>query len=303
MKTAVLAFSAALFAPGAYSWGLVGHATVGYVAQHYLDGAAKILTSHLLDGVPLANVASWADSFRYTDAGAFSAHLHYIDAHDQVPNKCGVKLERDCPPEGCIVTAIANYWIEVLTGRPVTQTSRILDDKLSKEERANALKFVVHFLGDITQPLHTENLDVGGNTITVTWGGNDAASKTNLHAVWDTKIVETLAGGSTLAAADTLSKSIITDIESGIYKDQKESWTSCGSIKRGTGCPKAWAQDANQFVCTNVLVDGADAVRGQDVSGAYYEKNVPIARQQLAKGGYRLGLWLNAIAKAEQKKC
>ncbi|KAF3910260.1 hypothetical protein ABW21_db0204868 [Orbilia brochopaga] len=290
MKTIGFALSAALFAPGAYSWGLVGHATVGYVAEHYLDGAAKILTSHLLNGARLAEVASWADSFRYTKAGAFSAPLHYIDAHDDVPHKCGVKLDRDCGPEGCIVTAIANY------------TSRVIDDKLSAEERSDALKFIIHFLGDITQPLHTENLDVGGNTITVTWGNNGASSKTNLHAIWDKNIVETLAGGTTITAAETFAKGIINDLEKGIYKDQKDDWNSCGSLKRGTACPKAWAQDANKFVCSNVLVNGVDAVKDHDVSGEYYKTNAPIARQQLAKGGYRLGQWLNSIAKAEQLK-
>ncbi|KAK6344404.1 hypothetical protein TWF696_008040 [Orbilia brochopaga] len=290
MKTSAFALSAAFFAPGAYSWGLVGHATVGYVAQHYLDGAAKIMTSHLLNGEPLANVASWADTFRYTKDGQFSAPLHYIDAHDDVPKKCGVKLDRDCGPEGCIVTAIANY------------TTRMLDDKLSKEERGDALKFIIHFLGDISQPLHTENLDVGGNTITVKWGTEGAASKTNLHSVWDRNIVETLAEGTTLAAAESLSKGIIEDLENGIYKDLKDGWTSCGSIKRGTGCPKAWAQDSNKYVCSNVLPNGADVLRDQDVSGEYYTANAPIARQQLAKGGYRLGKWLNSIAKAEQLK-
>jgi len=53
---------------------------------------------------------------------------------------------------------------------------------LPDEERQTALKFLIHFFGDITQPLHCEALDVGGNTIDVTWNG----ASTNLHAVWDT---------------------------------------------------------------------------------------------------------------------
>ncbi|EPS38936.1 hypothetical protein H072_7307 [Dactylellina haptotyla CBS 200.50] len=289
MKTAVLALSASLFAQGAYSWGAMGHATVGYIAQNYLDGAGKIFTSHLLGGASLASVASWADSYRYTDAGKFSASLHYIDAHDEVPHKCSVKLDRDCGEEGCIVTAIANY------------TDRALNDNLTLSERTDAVKFIIHFLGDITQPLHTENLDVGGNEISVFWGNGTA--KTNLHAAWDRSIPETLAGGSDDATAAKFAKGIIADLDTGIYKDLKEDWTSCGSIKRGTGCPKAWAQDANKLVCSDVLPDGPDAVEGKDLSGDYYTKAAPIARQQLAKGGYRLGLWLNKIAKAEQLKC
>ncbi|EGX49916.1 hypothetical protein TWF173_001854 [Orbilia oligospora] len=278
-----------LLTTGVYSWGPMGHATVAYIAQHYLDGAARILTSHLLSGASLPDIASWADSYRYTDGGAFSQVFHYIDAHDQVPHKCNIKMERDCPPEGCIVTAIANY------------TERILNDDLSFSERADALKFVIHFIGDVQQPLHTENLAVGGNEITVFWGNESV--KTNLHAAWDRNIPETLAGGSTIATSASFANSIIQDLETGIYSNLKKDWTSCGSIKRGIGCPKAWAQDANKIVCSDVLPNGVEEVQNKDISGAYYERNKMIARQQIAKGGYRLGLWLNKIAKAEQLKC
>ncbi|KAF3912528.1 hypothetical protein ABW20_dc0108479 [Dactylellina cionopaga] len=288
MKIAILTttLSASLFTQGAYSWGAMGHATVAYIAQNYMNGAARIFTSHLLNGATLVDVASWADSFRYTKDGRFSAGYHYIDAHDDVPHKCSIDLKRDCGPEGCIVSAIANY------------TARAMDEKLSTEERTDALKFIVHFLGDITQPLHTENLDVGGNEISVKWG--DASSKTNLHAIWDKNIPETLAGGSTTACAESFAKAIIADIEAGIYKDEKAQWNSCTSIDATANCPKEWATDTNKFVCSVVMPDGVDAVEGKDLSSAYYQKVSPTVRQQLAKGGYRLGAWLNAMAKAGQ---
>lgn len=57
----------------------------------------------------LASVATYADSYRYTTAGTFSAPFHYIDAMDSPPESCGVDFERDCPEEGCIVSAINNY--------------------------------------------------------------------------------------------------------------------------------------------------------------------------------------------------
>ncbi|KAK6542035.1 hypothetical protein TWF694_007806 [Orbilia ellipsospora] len=286
MKTAaVLAFSASLFAQGAYSWGAMGHATVAYIASNYMNGAAKTFVSHILDGATPASVASWADTYRYTAAGRFSAGFHYIDAHDTVPHSCNIDLERDCGAEGCVVYAIANY------------TERVQMTNLTAIERTDALKFIIHFLGDITQPLHTENLDVGGNDITVQWG-EGSKSKTNLHAIWDRQIPETLAGGSTDAVAEKFAKAIVKDIESGIYKDQKDSWVSCDSITKGAACPKVWAADANSFVCTVVLPNGVDAVQGTDLSTEYYEKAAPIARQQLAKGGYRLGMWLNSIAAA-----
>ncbi|KAF3916108.1 hypothetical protein AA313_de0200526 [Arthrobotrys entomopaga] len=286
MKTAaILAFSASLFAQGAYSWGAMGHATVAYIASNYMNCAAKTFVSQILNGATPASVASWADKYRYTEAGRFSAGFHYIDAHDNVPQSCNVNLERDCGAEGCIVYAIANY------------TERVQMTNLSSAERTEALKFIIHFLGDITQPLHTENLDVGGNEIKVQWGDGEK-SNTNLHSIWDNQIPETLAGGGTDAVAEKLAKAIVKDIDSGIYKDQKKTWISCDSITKGTACPKVWAADSNSFVCTTVLPDGVDAVEGVDLSTEYYRKAAPVVRQQLAKGGYRLGSWLNSIAAA-----
>jgi hypothetical protein len=57
----------------------------------------------------LAQVATWADSFRYTAAGRFSAPFHFIDAEDSPPTSCGVKYARDCGEKGCVVGAILNY--------------------------------------------------------------------------------------------------------------------------------------------------------------------------------------------------
>lgn len=107
----------------------------------------------------LANIASWADSYRYETAGKWSAALHYIDAEDDPPTSCGVDFERDCGDAGCVVSAITNY------------TQRIGDGRLSAANTQQALKFLVHFLGDITQPLHDEAYETGGNGVDVTYQG------------------------------------------------------------------------------------------------------------------------------------
>lgn len=105
----------------------------------------------------LANIASWADTYRTTKAGAFSAPYHYIDANDSPPSSCNVNYARDCTSSGCSISAISNY------------TQRVANTKLSSANTAEALKFLVHLLGDITQPLHDEALETGGNDITVTF--------------------------------------------------------------------------------------------------------------------------------------
>jgi hypothetical protein len=105
----------------------------------------------------LANVASWADTYRSTTAGKFSAPYHYIDANDSPPKSCNVDYARDCTSSGCSISAISNY------------TQRVGDARLSTANTAEALKFLVHLIGDITQPLHDEALETGGNDIKVTF--------------------------------------------------------------------------------------------------------------------------------------
>jgi len=95
---------------GANAWGVLGHATVAEVASHYLTSQAKTYVSSLLGAdVSMASVASWADEYRSTSAGRFSAPYHFIDAEDNPPTSCSVDTTRDCGAGGCVVSAIANY--------------------------------------------------------------------------------------------------------------------------------------------------------------------------------------------------
>lgn len=168
---------------GVRAWGSLGHATVAYIAQNYVtDDVATWYESTpdlilqtlfreadtqdraqgVLDDTSdsyLANIASWADSYRETTAGAWSASLHFIDAEDDPPTACNVDFDRDCGDTGCSVSAITNY------------TQRVGDGRLSATNVNQALMFLVHFVGDITQPLHDEAYEVGGNDIDVTYQG------------------------------------------------------------------------------------------------------------------------------------
>lgn len=108
--TACLIPAITLCAQGAWGWGAVGHATVATIANSYLTTEASTWVEDILGaGVSMASVASWADSYRETTAGKFSAPFHFIDAEDNPPTSCSVKEARDCGGAGCVVTAIANY--------------------------------------------------------------------------------------------------------------------------------------------------------------------------------------------------
>jgi hypothetical protein len=200
--------------------------------------------------------------------GGFSAPFHYIDAEDSPPSSCNVDYQRDCGDGGCVISAIQNY------------TTRVQDKSLSDEERNKALKFIVHFLGDIHQPLHDEALDVGGNTINVTFDGDN----TNLHSVWDTSIPEKLVGGSKESDALLWSKNLTKAIDSGEYKGEKASWLSGMTLDDSVSSSLIWARDTNAFVCSKVLVGGVEAVEKGDLADAYYDSVVDTVELQIAKG-------------------
>lgn len=103
--------------PAVSAWGSLGHMTVGFIAQNFLQDQTVSWAQGILGTTNdsyLASVATWADSYRYTDDGAWSAPLHFIDANDKPPSSCSVDFDRDCGDEGCSVSAIANYVCETL---------------------------------------------------------------------------------------------------------------------------------------------------------------------------------------------
>lgn len=218
-----------------------GHITVAYIASDFVlpETASYFQTLLRNDSSSyLAGVATWADSIRYTKWGRFTSPFHFIDAHDKPPSNCTVDFERDCKEEGCVITAIANY------------TSRLLDSSLPAWERAQAAKFVVHFVGDIHQPLHTEDVARGGNGIHVRFDG----SELNLHHVWDSSIAEKIVGGVRRAPyaearrwADELSEGIRT----GKFKVPREAWLDGVRLEDPQEMSLAWAREGNAFVCSH----------------------------------------------------
>ena len=229
----------------------------------------------------VASAHPFSKSIRNTETCPQSnGRCSYIDAEDAPPSACSVDLNRDCGTGGCIVSAIANY------------TQRVQDGRLTAAHTKEALGFLIHFIGDITQPLHDEAEAVGGNDIKVTWQSED----TNLHSCWDTQMVEKAAGGdNSTGTLKSFSETLIARIDSGSYSSEKDGWLSCANPKTASNCALSWAQDANAYNCQYVLkVDES----GQELDGDYYTGAEPIIELQIAKAGYRLGTYINAMAAA-----
>ncbi|KAI0674494.1 phospholipase C/P1 nuclease [Trametes maxima] len=188
--TAVLAAATSL--PAAHAWGAAGHEIVATIAQVHLPKPVLSLVCDILhptlnlststssteEAFPpchLSSIASWADSIRMRPQYRYTAPMHYVNAVDDAP-------PHSCPfpgahgwqgrPTGNILAAIGNV-TNVL--RDFAKGGRTVGDA---EE---ALKFLVHWMGDMHQPLHMSGREKGGNGVRVAWNGR----VTNLHSVWD----------------------------------------------------------------------------------------------------------------------
>lgn len=143
----------------------------------------------------------------------------------------------------------------------------------------------------MTQPLHDEAYEVGGNDIKVTFAGYSD----NLHADWDTYIPEKKVGGGSLTDAQSWANTLVAEIESGTLKGQAAGWIAGDDIANPIQSATRWASDANAYVCSVVMPNGAAALQKGDLYPGYYNSVIGTVELQIAKGGYRLGHWLNTI--------
>jgi len=162
----------------AHAWGAQGHRLVGRIAEQGLTPTAQAEVRRLLAAEPeptLAAVAPWADKLRATDGelGRRSAGWHYVNIGE---DDCHYEAEKHCRDGNCVVQALS------------AQTALLADRTRSDAERAQALKFVVHLMGDIHQPMHAGyGHDKGGNDFQVQFGERG----TNLHSLWDSGMLNT----------------------------------------------------------------------------------------------------------------
>lgn len=116
--------------------------------------------------------------------------------------------------------------------------------------RAQAAKFVVHFVGDIHQPLHDEDVARGGNGIHVLWNGNEL----NLHHVWDSSIAERWVGGvrrKPYHEAHEWASELTEKIAYGDFKAESTKWLDGVDFEDPIGTALGWAREGNAYVCSH----------------------------------------------------
>ncbi|KDN56747.1 S1/P1 nuclease [Flavobacterium seoulense] len=241
------------------NWGKTGHRTVGEIASNYVSNKTLKKINTLLDNTTIATVSVYADDIKSDKQYDKYGTWHYV-------NFVGNKKYKEDPinPEGDILQGIKTC---ILNIRSKTTT---------KEEKAFALKMLIHFMGDLHMPLHVGNTaDKGGNTISVKWFGQNS----NLHRVWDSDMIDDYQMSYTELSENnsSLSKTQIEEIEKGNLLD--------------------WIYESRQLALS--IYDGVQA--DEKLGYKYSYENFPTVQKQLQKGGVRLALVLNEVFKSKSK--
>jgi S1/P1 Nuclease len=156
-------------------WGMTGHRIVGEIAESYLTSKARKAIKDILGDESLAMASNWADFIKSDSSYGYLSPWHYTDmkgglSHDEV-------ISTLMADTGANLYAKLNFVIEQLKNK-----------QLPKDKKILYLRLLIHFVGDLHQPLHVggRTEDQGGNKVRVLW----FSDSTNLHSVWDERIIE-----------------------------------------------------------------------------------------------------------------
>ena len=309
-EAAVLAVVCVLFAPAGQAWGCKGHQTVALIAEKHLTPEAAKMVQKLLSENPvdpklsrycgsavrdaMADSSTWADDVRNERK---NGPWHYID----IPR--GAKrgpLEPYCGEEGCVTREIAE------------QLAVLKDKNADGTKRAEALRYIIHFVGDLHQPLHaTTNADEGGNCVPVKYlrrkpHEHNHSFTPNLHSLWDTAIPERdMEGADPGEYAETLEEKFAGEIagwqEAGIHLDDWawESHDYAETAAYGLLTPKV-AIEPNVVVksCADDNNIGERLLEQHITAGeSYQDKAAEVVELRIEQAGVRLAMILNEAAK------
>lgn len=332
-----------LFPVSVLSFGHDGHQIVADVAHAQQNSKhARASLKYILDGKSLSDVANWADDV--VKNWSWSAGLHFVNIVQEpctVDTGCEFVYERDCPESRCVAGAILNYTaqLQALSGGTADAHSgnSTIEEAIALNSTAadEALRFVIHFLGDLHQPLHVaRDSDRGGTMTDVLFYVPGQGTEWNLHSVWDfgmlvRSINETYMGQQSLFTAEILR---LLETE---WKGEVEDWLQCpgeaghvrdvfvpfekipkpsavGSGGAGAGaggavggvsleqlraCVVAWGQESVDDAVTLAYLNehGEEIQDGDSLSNDYWQLRMPTVQRRIAMAGVRLAAVLDGL--------
>jgi nuclease S1 len=255
------------------AWGLQGHRVVALLAAARLAPETRLIVDSLLPGTSLADVAVWADD--YVADNIQTGPWHYVNIPAEATQ---YDRDRDCPRQpGVAAGSRADRWRDCVVDRILYHQQRLADATLDRADRAIALKFLVHFVGDLHQPLHAIDTARGGNDLPVVVFGfptcrssSGAMNPCNLHGVWDTALI---------AHRQLSDEQYLAELSRQIAASK---WDA-----QPVGTPQDWAMESHTLAKVALLTPRSA------VNEAYYRAHTDAVDRRLALAGLRLAALLN----------
>jgi len=252
------------------AWGGQGHRLVALIAAERLTPAARRNVVWLLRPETLADVSSWAD--RNNDGVYQTYYWHFLNIP---PDATGYDRDRDCPRQPTVqVGDRADVWRDCAVDRILYNKARVADTALDRADRAVALKFLVHLVGDLHQPFHALGVGRGGNDVKVAVFGSETCGNhpCNLHGVWDGEMI------AHRRLDDERYMAVLRELIA------RNTWTS-----DPPGAPAEWAMQSHDLAKAALLPEHGNA------GETYYRAQIPVVDRRLALAGVRLAAALNEI--------
>ena len=246
----------ASFSVNVLAWGQIGHRVTGAIAQQHLTPQAQAAISALLPTEDLAEASTYPDEMRSSPdefwqkkAGPF----HYVTIPEGQ-----TYADVGAPEQGDGVSALKMF------------TANLKSSQTSKEEKQLALRFIVHIIGDLHQPLHAGNgTDRGGNDFKVNFFWQDS----NLHRVWDSELLEQ-------------------------RKLSYTEWTAKLNRKINAQNINDWSTtDPQVWIAESIKIRDEIYPKEEEISWDYLYNHLPQANQRLKMAGIRIAAYLNEIYK------
>lgn len=241
------------------SWGVTGHRTIGKIAENHLSARAKAAIQELLGNQSLADVSTWADEVRSQPEYKKTGSWHYLNLPLGLSYPEFEKQVKGMTEEN-VYSALQKCERD------------LLDKGTTRAQKTEALKFIVHFVGDLHQPMHVSRAeDKGGNTIQLNYEGKGL----NLHSLWDTYLLE----------HQGLGYEQLAEKYSVVSAQQIKQWQSDPLIK--------WIWESYEI--SSQLYAEVDRMNGRSIDEAYYKAHIGIIGERIQKAGIRLAGVLNEL--------
>lgn len=288
------------FASQPLAWGPTGHRVVAEIAQRHLLPAARDRVATLLGGRSLADVVNWPDELRSDPRFDKYKLLHFATVPD------GVKSYRDSKKDKCgdlvaAIGALSNFLrtgsradlfvVKALTDESDGKAKGACNPQVTDPISADtALRLLAHFIGDLHEPLHIGGTDLGGNRIRINWLNR---WQTNLHSTWDDEMIdyERLGYLEYAQFLDHVSDADVARWQAG----DAIAWADEAVSMRAK--LYVFPDDKRPFVAPVSPAAPATPAVSYLVAYGYIGAQRDRMREQLLKGGLRLGSVLNTIFK------